>query len=160
MRRLPQVGAAGLDPVVGTDRNIEFLLRIAIEISDEKAASSLSLALVAGEPTLERAGNAGAEFLPRLGDAIWPHNSTPPTQQRRRRKVAASPFIASLARMSSASPSPCARRAASCTHRHSGRRRSSRRAPSRRRCDRRSQPTAPDPDCSCSPWCCHTMRVT
>jgi hypothetical protein len=42
----------------------QFLLGIAVEISDEKAAEIL--VRLAGEPTFERACNAGAELPPRF----------------------------------------------------------------------------------------------
>src|SRR5204862_1430512 len=49
MRRLAQVGATRLDLVGRTDRNIELLGRVAIQVSDEKTAA----AIVVVEPALE-----------------------------------------------------------------------------------------------------------
>ncbi len=71
MRRLPHVGSTRLDLVVGPDGNVEFLLYISIEISDEKTAA----AVLVVKPAFESAGNARAELLPRFGDLL-------PQQQR------------------------------------------------------------------------------
>src|SRR5439155_14119758 len=71
MRRLPHVGSTRLDLVVGSDGNIQFLLYISIEISDEKTAA----AFLVFKPAFESAGNARAELLPRFRDLL-------PQQQR------------------------------------------------------------------------------
>ncbi len=38
---LALVGAAGFDPVVGADRDIQFLFQISIEVSEEQAEGSV-----------------------------------------------------------------------------------------------------------------------
>src|SRR4029453_495805 len=62
MRRLAQVRTAGLDPVVRSDGNVQRLRRIAIEVSDQKAAGPVGIV----EPPFERAGDSGSELFRRL----------------------------------------------------------------------------------------------
>src|SRR5438270_358701 len=66
MRRLPQIGPTRLEPVVGPYGNVELLLGVAIEIANQKTAA----AVLVGEPAFERAGDARAELLTRLGDLL------------------------------------------------------------------------------------------
>src|SRR5206468_8394638 len=54
MRRLPAIGTAGIDVVVRPDRNVELLLLVAVEVSEQKAEGSVGVA----EPSLECAGDA------------------------------------------------------------------------------------------------------
>ena len=51
MCRLPVVGPARLDAVVRTDRNVDHLLEIAIEVADEEADAAVGFV----EPAFERA---------------------------------------------------------------------------------------------------------
>jgi hypothetical protein len=61
MRRLSQIRAARFDPIVGSDRYVERLVGVPIQISDKKRAAAVRTRV----PPLERTGDAGAE--PPLG---------------------------------------------------------------------------------------------
>jgi len=62
VRRLPHVGAAWFDPVVGPDRNVELLLQIAVVVADEESANPVLVVV----PALERARDACAGAVARL----------------------------------------------------------------------------------------------
>src|SRR5205085_10373060 len=47
VRRLPLIGLAGLDLVVGTDGNVECLLRVAIVVADEHAVAAVGVLIPA-----------------------------------------------------------------------------------------------------------------
>src|SRR5262245_9407890 len=57
--RLTSIGSAAIDPIVGADRDIQFLLRIAIEIAQKQAEGSIRVL----EPAFEGPGDAGARFM-------------------------------------------------------------------------------------------------
>ena len=57
VRRLPEIRTARFDPVVRSDRDVERLIGVPIQISDEKRAATVRI----GVPPLERTGDAGAE---------------------------------------------------------------------------------------------------
>ena len=63
---LPHVGPAGFNSIVWSDRDVEFLLRVAIEIADKETAAAVFVV----EPALESTRDAGAELLPRLGNLL------------------------------------------------------------------------------------------
>ena len=83
MRRLAQVGATRFDPVGRTDRNIQFLGRVAIQVSDEKTAA----AIVVVEPALECAGDARTELLARLARQSLARRGGLPGEQDGRRRI-------------------------------------------------------------------------
>src|ERR1700733_7150466 len=62
MGRLTLVGTARIDSVVRSDRDIDFLLRIAVEIAKKQVEASVRVL----EPAFEGASNAGAGFVHRL----------------------------------------------------------------------------------------------
>src|SRR5262249_60948318 len=63
---LSHVRPAWFDAIIGTNGNIEFLLRIAVEISDEKTAAPI----LVNEPAFKGSGHTRAELLARLGDLL------------------------------------------------------------------------------------------
>jgi len=65
MRRLTHVRPARLNPVVGTDRDVDFLFRIAVVVPDEERVRAVGIL----EPPFVRAGHAGAEAARRLAGA-------------------------------------------------------------------------------------------
>jgi hypothetical protein len=60
--RLALIGSTAIDAIVGPDRNIQFLFRIAIEVPEDQVERSIRIL----EPTFERAGDARAGFVDRL----------------------------------------------------------------------------------------------
>src|SRR5205823_11155139 len=64
VRRLPHVGPAGLDPVVGADGNVEFLRGVAVVVADEERARAVLVVV----PPFERAREAAARAAARLGN--------------------------------------------------------------------------------------------
>ena len=67
MRRLPHVGTAGIDVIVGPDRDVELLLLIAIVVTDQERARAVRVVV----PALERARDTGAGAAARLGNRGW-----------------------------------------------------------------------------------------
>src|SRR6185295_225061 len=61
-RRLTLIGTARLDPVVRPDRNVELLLRVAVEITDQR----VGVAVLAEVPAFVRAGHTRAALADRL----------------------------------------------------------------------------------------------
>jgi hypothetical protein len=53
MRRLAEVGPAGFDAIVRADGDVDDLLQIAIEVSDEETDAAVGFV----EPAFERAGH-------------------------------------------------------------------------------------------------------
>jgi hypothetical protein len=53
VRRLAEVGATGLDPVVRSDGDVEDLLQVSIEVADEQADAAVGFV----EPAFERGGD-------------------------------------------------------------------------------------------------------
>src|SRR5581483_321751 len=64
VRRLSHVWTAGIDVVVGTDRNVDFLPRIPIVVAHQERAASILVVV----PALERAGDAVTGAAARFGD--------------------------------------------------------------------------------------------
>jgi hypothetical protein len=60
-----------LDAIISSNRNIQFLLCVAIEVSDEKAPAAVWIVI----PTLESAGNTCAELFARLGNLLTQQQS-------------------------------------------------------------------------------------
>ena len=59
---LAAVGTAGIDVIRGANRNVDFLLQIAIEIADEQADRSVGVSI----PAFVCRGDALARFAQRL----------------------------------------------------------------------------------------------
>src|SRR5262249_16810790 len=76
MRGLALVRTAGLDAVVCADRDFQFLLEIAVEITDQDAEAAVGVR----EPSFKRASDALSELVRRLeGQLLRPQQS--PTDQ-------------------------------------------------------------------------------
>ena len=67
MRRLAEVGAARLDPVVRSDRDVHLALPISIQIAHEEDVAAVGIV----EPALVGAGDARAEAAWRLARKNW-----------------------------------------------------------------------------------------
>ena len=66
MRRLAHVGPARLDLIIRPDGDVEFLLSVAIEVSNQKTAIPVLLI----EPAFECARRARAKLLPRFRNLL------------------------------------------------------------------------------------------
>src|ERR671914_3159961 len=82
MRRLTQIRAARLDAIIGSNRNIERLLEIAIEIAHQKIVGAIRLR----EPSLERTGHAGTELPRRADGELCRHDDTRERESSARRE--------------------------------------------------------------------------
>src|SRR5262249_38149398 len=71
VRRLSHIGTAWLDAIVGSRRKVEFLLRVAIEVSEQQTDA----AVLVVEPALVRAGDPRPALADRVG------------QRKRRRRL-------------------------------------------------------------------------
>src|SRR5690349_17309553 len=60
--RLAAIRTARLDPIVGTDRNVQLLPGISIEIAQQQIEAAVGIL----EPALERASDVRARFVGRL----------------------------------------------------------------------------------------------
>src|SRR6266853_2575918 len=63
MRRLTLIRPARLDAVVRSDRDIEFLLRVAVEVADQQTDAAVFVPV----PPFVRAGDTGAFLTNRVG---------------------------------------------------------------------------------------------
>src|SRR5947207_11063213 len=63
MSRLYLMGSARLDDVVGSDWDIEFLLRVAVEVADQQTDAAVFVPV----PPFVRAGDTGAFLTNRVG---------------------------------------------------------------------------------------------
>src|SRR5579883_1364076 len=77
MCRLALVRTSGLDSIVRTDAEIDFLLRVAVEIPKKQAEASVSVL----EPSFKRAGDAGTGLVDGFEREVLPNKSGDGTQE-------------------------------------------------------------------------------